>query len=127
MSCDHHVQGNLELGKVQKNVEVKKQPKDEASSMHTDNSTSLVTAENGTSASAVLVALCLGDFMHNFTDGVFIGAAFKLCSPDVAWGIIWGTCAHEVRESIVLKSKLVFQQTCLSECSHFASFPPIFH
>jgi len=92
----------MELSKVQNDAQVKKQPKDEASSMHTDNSTTLVTAENGHSASAILVALCLGDFMHNFTDGVFIGAAFKLCSPDVAWGIIWGTCAHEVRGLIVL-------------------------
>jgi zinc transporter ZupT len=51
---------------------------------------------SGHSGQAVLVALCLGDFMHNFTDGVIIGAAFKLCSTSVAWGIVVGTCAHEV-------------------------------
>ena len=47
-------------------------------------------------SSAVLVGICIGDFMHNFTDGVLIGTAFKLCSSSVAWGIIFSTCAHEV-------------------------------
>ena len=57
---------------------------------------SLAIAGSGHSGQAVLVALCLGDFMHNFTDGVIIGTAFKLCSSAVAWGIVAGTCAHEV-------------------------------
>ena len=89
MSCGHHFQGNKELDKVQNDAQVNKK---------LEEGSALASLENGHSASAILVALCLGDFMHNFTDGVFIGAAFKLCSPDVAWGIIWGTCAHEVRE-----------------------------
>jgi zinc transporter ZupT len=58
-----------------------------------------IVTGSGHSGTAVLLALCLGDFMHNFTDGVVIGAAFKLCSPAVAWGIVAGTCAHEVRFS----------------------------
>jgi zinc transporter ZupT len=33
---------------------------------------------------AMVIGITLGDFLHNFTDGVFIGTAFTLCTYDIA-------------------------------------------
>jgi zinc transporter ZupT len=52
------------------------------------------------SAASVAFAVCVGDFMHNFTDGVLIGAAFKLCSPSIAWGMVAASCGHELAQEI---------------------------
>jgi zinc transporter ZupT len=57
-----------------------------------------------TSNSAVF-AVCFGDVFHNFTDGVFIGAAFKLCSSNsTAWAVAGGAAAHEVTRLWLLPS-----------------------
>ena len=45
-----------------------------------------------------LMALILGDFFHNFTDGIFIGAAFQR-NTSLAWKIVAVTVAHEIRRS----------------------------
>jgi UTP--glucose-1-phosphate uridylyltransferase len=58
-----------------------------------------------------LLALILGDFFHNFTDGVFIGAAF-MCNTSLAWKIVGVTVAHEIPQELgdfaVLRSALGF-------------------
>jgi UTP--glucose-1-phosphate uridylyltransferase len=68
---------------------------------HTNVKTAVAAAAaeeeaKNTSNSAVF-AVCFGDVFHNFTDGVFIGAAFKLCdSNSAAWAVAGGAAAHEV-------------------------------
>ena len=46
--------------------------------------------------------ILLGDFFHNFSDGLFIAAAFRSCSQKLAIGIMLVTLAHEVSHLIVL-------------------------
>jgi zinc transporter ZupT len=58
-----------------------------------------------------LCALIAGDFFHNFTDGIFIGASFQ-CNTTLAWKIVAVTVAHEIPQELsdfaVLKSSLGF-------------------
>ena len=51
-------------------------------------------------AATTAFAICLGDFFHNFTDGVMIGTAFKLCSPAMAWGMVAASVGHEVAQEV---------------------------
>ena len=46
-----------------------------------------------------LMSLIAGDFFHNFTDGIFIGAAFQ-CNTTLAWQIVGVTVAHEVPQEL---------------------------
>merc|ERR1740138_494403 len=50
----------------------------------------------GSAAWAVLV----GDFLHNFADGVAIGVAFKTCDPAFGWVVATGTIAHELSQEL---------------------------
>jgi zinc transporter ZupT len=56
----------------------------------------LVTPINYSLASSVL----LGDFFHNFTDGIFIGTAFMLCNRDLAITISIATVYHELAQEL---------------------------
>jgi len=51
---------------------------------------------NWTLASSVL----LGDFFHNFTDGVLVGTSFLLCSRDLAITIAAATVYHELAQEL---------------------------
>jgi zinc transporter ZupT len=42
----------------------------------------------------------VGDFLHNFCDGVFIGAAFQSCSASLGWTIVATTACHEFAQEI---------------------------
>jgi zinc transporter ZupT len=48
----------------------------------------------------VLAAVLLGDTLHNFADGVFIGTAFLTCDPSVGWAVTVGTVAHEISQEV---------------------------
>jgi len=48
----------------------------------------------------VISAVCIGDFSHNFCDGIFIGAAFKGCGGSFAWGVALGTILHEMPQEL---------------------------
>jgi zinc transporter ZupT len=48
----------------------------------------------------LLASIFLGDFFHNFTDGVFIGTAWLLCSRDLVYTIIAATVFHELAQEI---------------------------
>ncbi|KAJ1626397.1 Zinc/iron permease [Pavlovales sp. CCMP2436] len=48
----------------------------------------------------VLTSVLLGDALHNFADGVFIGTAFLTCDPSVGWAVTVGTVAHEISQEI---------------------------
>ena len=46
-----------------------------------------------------LMSLIMGDFFHNFTDGIFIGAAFQ-CNTSLAWKIVAVTVGHEIPQEL---------------------------
>jgi zinc transporter ZupT len=45
-------------------------------------------------------SILLGDWCHNFADGIFIGAGFKLCTTDVAISIMLATLYHEIAQEL---------------------------
>ena len=48
--------------------------------------------------SRVLGGVLIGDFMHNFCDGIFMGTAFIHCSRSLAWSITVATIFHEIAQ-----------------------------
>jgi len=52
------------------------------------------------SKARVIGAVLIGDFFHNLCDGFFIAAAFKGCGPSFAWGVVIGTCLHELPQEL---------------------------
>ena len=44
--------------------------------------------------------LIIGDFVHNFADGVTIGAAFLGCSSTIGWTVTASTVLHEVPQEL---------------------------
>ena len=48
----------------------------------------------------VLSGVLLGDFIHNFVDGIIIGAAFIGCDDNMAWGITAATVGHELAQEL---------------------------
>jgi len=42
----------------------------------------------------------LGDFFHNFADGLFIGNAFLLCNRSLAWTVTATTIFHELAQEL---------------------------
>lgn len=50
----------------------------------------------------VLSGVLLGDFVHNFVDGIIIGAAFlgTACDDNIAWGITAATVGHELAQEM---------------------------
>jgi zinc transporter ZupT len=45
-------------------------------------------------------SILLGDGFHNFTDGIFLGNAFVLCSRDIAYTMVATTVYHELAQEI---------------------------
>ena len=62
-------------------------------------STNVIVASDRSRVS-LLTGILVGDFFHNFCDGIFIGTAFKLCNYDLAWSISAATIAHEIPQEI---------------------------
>jgi len=48
----------------------------------------------------VLGGILIGDFMHNFCDGIFMGTAFLHCSDSLAWSIATATILHEIAQEL---------------------------
>ena len=48
---------------------------------------------------SILFSMVLGDFFHNFADGIFIGAAFQ-CDEKFAWKMVGITVAHELPQEL---------------------------
>lgn len=46
----------------------------------------------------VIGGILVGDFMHNFVDGVFIASAFKSCGTSFGWSLTAATIAHELTQ-----------------------------
>jgi zinc transporter ZupT len=47
-----------------------------------------------------VASIFLGDFFHNFADGVFLGSAFILCDKSLAITIAAATIFHELAQEI---------------------------
>jgi len=45
-------------------------------------------------------SILLGDFFHNFADGIFLGTAFLVCSNAVAYAIVAATIYHEMAQEL---------------------------
>ena len=48
----------------------------------------------------VFTGVIVGDFMHNFCDGIFIGSAFALCGDTMGWSVTAATVYHEIAQEI---------------------------
>merc|ERR1712216_1005423 len=48
----------------------------------------------------VFTGVIVGDFMHNFCDGIFIGSAFALCGDTMGWSVTAATLYHEIAQEI---------------------------
>jgi zinc transporter ZupT len=46
------------------------------------------------------LSIVLGDFFHNFCDGIFIGTAFSLCDNATAMAVVAATIYHEIAQEI---------------------------
>ena len=46
------------------------------------------------------ITICVGDALHNFADGIFIGAAFKVCGDSMGWTVAATAVAHEVVQEL---------------------------
>jgi zinc transporter ZupT len=42
----------------------------------------------------------LGDALHNFVDGIFIGIGFSVCSASTGWTIAGTSCLHELAQEM---------------------------
>jgi len=49
---------------------------------------------------SVVGPVLLGDFFHNFSDGLVIGVAFKVCGGSFGWELVGVTVAHEIPQEI---------------------------
>ena len=45
-------------------------------------------------------SILVGDFVHNFVDGIAIGVAFRNCDPSFGWVVATGAIAHEVSQEV---------------------------
>lgn len=86
--------GDEEDGVQDEEAEEKETVKDATSS--SSASTSQSSIRNGALASSIL----LGDFLHNFGDGIFIGTAFLLCNSSLGWTVTFATIYHEIAQEI---------------------------
>jgi len=48
----------------------------------------------------ILAGVLIGDFFHNFCDGIFIGAAFTGCGNSFGWTVTLSTVLHELPQEI---------------------------
>jgi len=61
---------------------------------------SLSTLDTPAHRLRVLSAILIGDFFHNFADGIFMGTAFLHCSSSLAWSITTATVFHEIAQEV---------------------------
>lgn len=74
---------------------------DRGTSLDLEASTKVTAAAgSGGEGGSIIFAVCVGDFMHNFTDGVLIGTAFQLCSHGMAWSMVAAACGHELAQEL---------------------------
>ena len=52
------------------------------------------------SSRKTFMSLMIGDFICNYSDGVFIGSAFSQCNPTLGWTIALATILHELPQEL---------------------------
>jgi len=92
---------NAATGSIQDEADEKEIPatKDDLLSESTDSLSdagSFQPAINKRLVSAII----LGDALHNFSDGVFVGVGFLLCDNALAWSILASTIYHELAQEL---------------------------
>merc|ERR1711935_545601 len=94
-ASDRTDEENIEVTKLQEQEtqEVNEKSEEETQVENIDSKTKKIDW-------ALFASLAVGDFFHNFADGIFIGTAFLLCQRDVAVTIAAATIAHEVPQEI---------------------------
>ncbi|CAK9033228.1 IcmE/DotG protein [Durusdinium trenchii] len=50
---------------------------------------------------SLAIPVLLGDFIHNFADGIFLGFAFYACDASFAWSMVGATIAHELPQELL--------------------------
>jgi zinc transporter ZupT len=103
--CHHHhakenVAGDDEEAVVDKEQQQSQSQKGEGPAVK-----EVVTATSqhhkGTSINwGLATSILVGDGFHNFTDGIFLGNAFVLCSRDIAYTLVATTVYHELAQEI---------------------------
>jgi len=48
----------------------------------------------------IVCGVLIGDFFHNFCDGLFLGVAFKGCGDRLGWAVFLSTVLHEIPQEI---------------------------
>ena len=56
--------------------------------------------ERPAGATRILTGVIVSDFLHNFSDGIFIGAAFESCGAAFGWTVAAATCYHEIAQEL---------------------------
>ena len=100
--------------------EVDEESDEAAETAVSDSTTSEPKKIDWSLASAIL----LGDFFHNFCDGIFIGAAFLLCDRTLAWTVTASTIFHELAQELAdffLLTNQVGFSTIMALVLNFAS------
>mmetsp|Transcript_43942 Transcript_43942/g.77822 ORF Transcript_43942/g.77822 Transcript_43942/m.77822 type:complete len:487 (-) Transcript_43942:126-1586(-) len=62
----------------------------------------------------LIIGVNIGDFCHNFCDGLFLGFAFKNCGPSFGWSVLLGTVLHEIPQELADYNILTGPQVALS-------------
>ena len=57
----------------------------------------------------VAATILIGDFLHNFADGIFIASAFNTCTSALGWTIAAATVLHELPQELSDAAVLVEQ------------------
>jgi zinc transporter ZupT len=91
-----HDAAGVELGTEQKGEKVFPDTKSEVTNEADVNKTAMEVAK----ANGIISSIVVGDFLHNFCDGVFVGAAFQSCSNTLGWTIVATTVCHEFAQEI---------------------------
>ena len=90
-------------GKTDEEMELKNVSEEEVTSNETGEDTAAlqeVAEEDKVIDWSLFASLSVGDFAHNFCDGIFIGTAFLLCDRSLAITITVATILHELPQEI---------------------------
>lgn len=59
-----------------------------------------ITSRTFSQQARLIFSICFGDFVHNLSDGFFVGAAFLNCDESMAWSIAIATILHELPQEL---------------------------
>jgi zinc transporter ZupT len=102
----HHDKEHAHVAAVDEEALVAKdqqQPQSQKTESPIAKEVATVTSQHhkGTSINwGLATSILIGDGFHNFTDGIFLGNAFVLCSRDIAYTLVATTVYHELAQEI---------------------------